>query len=79
MNTNIKIPMAKTSSLSDELIESTELFLAKGGEFTTVSDMNPVHEKLTYALALGDEKFLVIFNNSTMADLENAIGKMGEG
>ena len=75
MNTNTKIPMAQTSNLSDAFIESIELYLEKGG-FTIGS---PFHEKLTYAIALGDDKFLVTFNTSTLADLENAIGKMGEG
>jgi hypothetical protein len=67
------------SSLSDELIESTEMYVAKGGEFQTVSDITPVHEKLTYAVALGDKKFIATFNNSNLADLENAYGKKGEG
>ena len=55
------------------------MYVAKGGEFQTVSDITPVHEKLTYAVALGDKKFIATFNNSNLADLENAYGKKGEG
>jgi hypothetical protein len=81
-NTNTKIPMAQSCSLSDALIESNELWAEKTGlDFTDYNlpnrYMHPVHEKLTYAIALGDRDYVVKFNDSNLADLENAIGKRG--
>ena len=61
---NNKVPMARTSSLSDARIEASELWAEVGNyplnNMSTVKD-NQEFDKLTYALALNDNKYVKAF------------------
>ena len=64
MNTNTKIPMARTPSLSDSLIEATEIWLDVGNNelnmHMTEQDSKEFNQ-LVYAVALNDEPFIKSF------------------
>ena len=64
MNTNIKIPMARTQSLSDSHAEATEIWAEVGNNpiniYSTDID-NKEFDTLVYAVALNDESFVKSF------------------
>jgi len=64
MNTNTKITLANTSSLSDARAEATEIWGEVGNypiNNMTTQETQDEFEHLVYSIALGNEKFIKSF------------------